>query len=103
MCATAGAMMSRPGERRARRGQLVLRVLERDDPLGAAEHRDGGREQPVVGADEHAVLHLDGDAPPLGSDAGIDDREHEPLGQVLHRPDERERTGAHVERRRRRA
>ena len=86
------------GERRPRRGQLVLRVLERDDPLGAAQHRDGGREEPVVGTDEHAVLHLDGDAPSLGSDPGIDDREHEPFGEVLHRSRERERTGAHVER-----
>ena len=64
-----------------------------------AEHGDGRREQAVVGADEEAALDLDRDAAPVGADAGIDDREHDAVGQVLHRPHQRERTGPDVERR----
>ena len=69
------------------------RILEGDDPHGPAEHRDGRREQAVVGADEEPALDLDRDAAPLGADAGIDDREDDPVGQVLHRPHQRERAG----------
>ena len=45
------------------------------------------------------MLDLDRDATAVGADARIDDREHHALGEVLHRPDERESTGADVERR----
>ena len=91
-------MMSRPANVGPGDGELVLGVLERDDPAGSAEHRDRRREQPVVGTDEEPAFDLDRDAPPLGADARIDDCEHHAVGQVLHRPHERERPGAHVER-----
>ena len=64
---------------------------------GPAEHRDRRRQQPVVGTDQHRVLDFDGDATSIGADPGIDDREHHPFGQVLHRPHQCERTGADVE------
>ena len=87
-------------ERRARRGQLVFGDRRASTiRAGPAEHRDRRREQTVVGPDEVSAFDLDRDAAPVGADAGIDDGEHHPVGQVLDRADEREGPGAHVERR----
>ena len=80
------------GERRARGAGSWYSGLSRATIRpGPPEHRDRRREQPVVGTDEEAALDLDRDAPPVGADAGVDDREHHTVGQVLHRPHERER------------
>ena len=97
--AAAGAITSRPANVGPGRGQPILRRRDLDDPARPAEHRDRRREQPVVGPDEHGVLDLDRDATPVGADPGIDDREHDTLGQVLDRPHERQRARPHVERR----
>jgi hypothetical protein len=74
-------------------------ILERHDPAGTTEHRDGRRQQPVVGPDEQPALHLDRDATPIGADPRVDDRQHHAVGEVLDRAHERERAGPHVERR----
>ena len=78
---------------------MVVLVGERDGASGAADHRDRRREQPVVRTEEDAGLRLDRDRPPVGADSGVDDREHDPFGQVLHRAHERECAGPDVVRR----
>ena len=73
-------------------------MVELDGAVGAADHRDGGGEQPVVGSDEHrlAVADLDGDGAPIGADAGIDHREHDARREVLRAAGEREAAAANV-------
>ena len=82
--AAAGAITSRPANVALGASSRCSALVERHRPLRPAEHRDGRGEQPVVGADEVAVLDLDRDAAPGGADAGIDDREHDAGRQVLH-------------------
>ena len=73
--AATGAKMSRPwnvadaGSRRCGESADVDRLD------GAAEARDGERQQPVVGPDEDAVVLGDahGDGEPLAADLGVDD------------------------------
>ena len=88
-----------PGERGARRARAGRRRWSSSTARRRAAG-DGDRrgEQPVVGADEDAgaVGHLDGDGPAGGADAGIDDREHDALGNVGDGPGERQGAGAHV-------
>ena len=87
------------GEGRTRRRQLILGRSQLDHAHRPAEHGHRRGEEPVVGPDEIPVLDLDRDTAPLAADTGIDDRQHDPLRQVLHGAHERERAGAHVERR----
>ena len=86
------------GEGGAGRGELVVEARELDGRRGPTAHRDGAGQQAVVGADEVALpaADLDGDGPPLGADAGVDDGEHHAGAQVLGRPAEGEAAGAHV-------
>ena len=86
------------GEGGPGRGELVVGVGELDGRGGAAAHRDGAGEQPVVGADEVAlpVADLHGDGAPLGADAGVDDRQHHARAQVLRGAAQREAAGPHV-------
>ena len=88
--AAAGAITSRPAKVGPGAASWYSADVISTTRLRPAEHRDRGREQPVVGADERGVLDLDRDAAPVGADAGVDDREHDALGQVLDRPHERE-------------
>ncbi len=89
-----------PVERRTGRLELVLEVRELDGTLGAAGHRDGRGEQPVVGADDDtgATGDLDRDRAAPRADAGVDDAQHDTGGHVADAPGERERAGADVER-----
>ena len=69
-----------------------------DGAIGAAGQRDGRRQQPVVGPDQHARAagDLDRDGAPRRPDTGIDDRQHDAVGDVGDRPGERQRAAAHV-------
>src|SRR5690606_24560658 len=44
----------------------------------------------------HAVTDLDGDRPPVGADAGVDDRQHDAGAQVADAAGEGEPAAAHV-------
>ena len=74
-----GAEHVAAGERRARRRQLVLEVRQLHGAFGAADHRDGGCEQPVVGADQDAFTtgDLDRHRPTGRADTGVDHGEHD--------------------------
>ena len=86
------------GERRARRGEMEVRVVEHDGAARAAGDRDGRREQAVVGADENAgaVGDLDGDGARGRADARVDDGEHDAFGDVGDRSRRAQRSGADV-------
>ena len=92
MCAIAGAMMSRPANVGPGAGSWYSSFSSTTTRSGPAEQRHRRCQQAVVGPDEHAVGDLDHDAAPVRPDAGIDDREHETLREVLDGPGEGERT-----------
>src|SRR5450755_1637016 len=54
------------GERGARRRETVLGAGERDDATGAAEQRDRGCQEAVVGPEEGRVVTFDGEEPSVG-------------------------------------
>ena len=80
------------------RRRWYVGVGELDGPLGAAGHRRGRRQQPVVRPDQHPLApgHLDRDGAPLGADARVDHGEHDAARQVLDGAHQRQRAGPHV-------
>ena len=98
--AAAGREDVAPGERGARRLELVARVGQLDGPFGAAGDGDGRRQQAVVRPDEDpgAAGDLDGDGPAGGPHTRIDDGDHHALGDVGDGAGQRQRTAADVER-----
>ena len=82
-------------------GSWYSGFVERDRALGASGERDGGSEEPVVRADQHAfaLCHLDGDGDSVGRDAGVDHRHDDAARDIRDAPRERQAAGPHVERR----
>ena len=78
-------------------GRRWASLVSDDHALRSPEHRDRRGQQAVVGAEQGRPFRLDGDESSRRPDAGVDDGEHDGgLGEVLDRPHQRERTGAHV-------
>ena len=75
-----------PCEGLTRRGKVKVGVGELDGAPRSACHRDGRREEPVVGTDEDGgtIGDLHRDRAARGSDTGIDHREHDTGRDVLN-------------------
>ena len=69
------------GERGAGSIELELGTIEHDGPFGSAGHRDGRREEAVVGSDHDAgpTGHLDRHRSPRRAHARVHDGEHDAL------------------------
>ena len=80
---------------------MMLVTIEHDGTTGATHECDTRCEQPVVGTEEDAgtIGHLDADQATITPGTGIDARDHHAFGEIRNGARQRQRRGAHVERR----
>ena len=79
--------------------QLVVLVREVNRTCGATHQADRRGEQAIVRPDQHrhAVADLEGNRPPVGTDAGVDHCDDDAGVEVIRRPSKRKTAGAGVE------
>ena len=79
--------------------QLVVLVGEVNRAGGATHQADRRGEQAIVRPDQHrhAVADLEGNRPPVGTDAGVDHRDDDAGVEVIRRASKRKTAGSSVE------
>ena len=78
---------------------MVVLVGEVNRAGGATHQADRRGEQAIVRPDQHrhAVADLEGNRPPVGTDAGVDHRDDDARVEVIRRPSKRKTARAGVE------
>ena len=78
---------------------MVVLVGEVNRAGGATHQADCRGEQAIVRPDQHrhAVADLEGNRPPVGTDAGVDHRDDDAGVEVIGRPGKRKTAGSCVE------